>query len=76
MFYLLTRDTWYYHTICLVFTFADYEDDIFEVISNLHVQWSKFGGKIIKYGRKSQKNVELHRVHGVLKKSKSEFSVS
>ena len=34
----------------LVFTyfasFTDYEDDIFEVISNWHVQGSKFGDKI------------------------------
>ena len=26
-------------------SFTGYEDDIFEVISNLHVQGSKFGGK-------------------------------
>ncbi len=31
-------------------SFTDYEDDIFEVISNLHVQGSKFGGKIYKFG--------------------------
>ena len=30
-------------------SFTDYEDDIFEVISNLHVQRSKFGGKITKF---------------------------
>ena len=51
-FFLLTGATWYYHTIYLVFTyfesFTDYEDDIFEVISNLHVQGSKFGGNSIK----------------------------
>ena len=55
-FFLLTGATWYYHTIYLVVTyfasFTDYEDDIFEVISNLHVQGSKFGGKINKYGGK------------------------
>ena len=48
-FFLLAGATSYYHTIYLVFTylalFTDYEDDIFEVISNLHVQGSKFGGK-------------------------------
>ena len=30
-----------------------YEDAIFEVVSNLHVQGSKFGGKINKFGGKS-----------------------
>ena len=68
-FFLLTGATSYYHTIYLVFTyfalFTDYEDDIFEVISNLHVQGSKFGGKINKFGGKSKKKVELHGVHGV-----------
>ena len=58
-FFLLTGATWYYHTIYLVFTyfalFTDYEDDIFEVISNLHVQGSKFGGKMTKFGGKSFK---------------------
>ena len=54
-FYLLTGASWYYHTTYLVFTFTDYEDDIFEIISNLHVQGSKLGGKIIKFGGKSLK---------------------
>ena len=44
--------TWYYHTICIVFTyfasFTGYEYDIFEVISKLKVQGSKFGGKSFK----------------------------
>ena len=31
----------------------DYENEIFEVISNLHVQGSKFGEKITKFGGKS-----------------------
>ena len=48
-FFLFTGATWYYHTICLVITyfasFTDYEDDIFAVISNWHVQESQFGGK-------------------------------
>ena len=48
-FFLFTGATWYYHTICLVITyfasFTDYADDIFEVISNWHIQGSKFGGK-------------------------------
>ena len=46
-FFLLTGATWYYHAIYKVLTyfasFTGYEDDIFEVILNLHVQWSKFG---------------------------------
>ena len=53
-FFLLTGATWYYHTIYLVSiyfaSFIDYENEIFEVISNLHVQGSKFGGKMNKFG--------------------------
>ena len=30
--------------------FTGYEDDIFEVIANLHVHRSKFGGKLFKNG--------------------------
>ena len=60
-FFLLTGASWYYHTIYLVFTyfasFTDYEDDIFEGISNLHVQGSKLGGKINKFDRKSFKKL-------------------
>ena len=56
-FFLLTGATWYYHTIFLVSInfglLLDYENYIFEVISNLHVQGSKFGGKINKFGGKS-----------------------
>ena len=41
----------YLHSIYIVFTyfayFTGYEDDRFEVISNLHFQWSKFGEKYI-----------------------------
>ena len=51
--------TCYYHTIFLKITyfasFTNYEDDIFEVSSNLHVQGSKFGGKMNKFGGKSKK---------------------
>ena len=65
-FFLLTGATWYYYTIYLVFTyfasFTDYENDIFEVISNLHVQGSKFGGEINTFCGKSNKKVELHGV--------------
>ena len=70
----LIRKMWiicrfFFGTLPLVFTyfalFTYYEDDIFEVISNLHVQGSKFGGKIKKFDRKSLKKVELHGVHGV-----------
>ena len=50
LFFLFTGATWYDNTIYLVFryfaSFTHYEDDIFEVISNMHVQGSKFGGKI------------------------------
>ena len=58
------------HTLYLVLTYiallTDYEYDIFEVISNLHVQGSAFGGIIKKIGRKCfLKKVELHGVHGV-----------
>ena len=46
-FFLLTGALWYYHAIYIVFTyfasFLGYEDDILKVISNLHVQGSKFG---------------------------------
>ena len=60
-FFLLTGATCYHHTIYLVFTyfalFTDYEDDIFEDISSLHVQGSKFGGKIYKFGGKSKKKL-------------------
>ena len=42
--------TWYYYDIYIVFTyfasFTGYEDDIFEGISDLHVQGSQFGGKM------------------------------
>ena len=60
-FFLLTGATWYYHAIYIVFTyfasFTGYEDDIFEVISNLHVQESKFGGKFDKFGGKPLKKL-------------------
>ena len=56
-FFLLTGSTWYYHAIYIVFkcfaSFTGYEGDIFEVISYLHVQGSKFGGKVDKFGGKS-----------------------
>ena len=46
-FYLLTGATSYYHAIYIVFpyfaSFTGYEDDLFEVIYNMHVQGSKFG---------------------------------
>ena len=39
---------WY---LCTYFaSFTGYEDDIFEVISKLHLQGSKFGGKFEKFG--------------------------
>ena len=58
-FFLLTGATGHYHTIYLVFayfaSFTDYEDDIFEVVSNLHFQGSKFGGKIYRFGEKFER---------------------
>ena len=54
IFLLLTGATRYYHGICIVFTclasFKGYEKYIFEVVSNFHVQGSKFGGKFDKFG--------------------------
>ena len=61
VFFFLTGAKWYYHTIYLVFTyfesFTDYDNDIFEGIFNLHIQGSKFGGKINKFGGKSFKKL-------------------
>ena len=55
-FFLLTGATWYYHAIYKVLTsfalFTGYKYDIFEVISNLHIQGSKFGRKFDKFGGK------------------------
>ena len=42
-------------TYCASFT--GYEDGILEVVSNLHIQESKFGGKINKFGGKSFKKL-------------------
>ena len=48
-FSLLRGDTWHYNAIYILFTyfasFIGYEDDIIEVISNLHDKEAKFGGK-------------------------------
>ena len=46
-------------------SFTNYEEDIFEVIPNMHVQGSKFGGKITNSAENQKKKVELHGVHGV-----------
>ena len=52
-FFPLTGGIVHYYTIYLLFTyfelFTDYEDDICQVTSNLHVQGSKFGQKIYKF---------------------------
>ena len=52
-FFLLTCSRRYYHATYIVFTyfasFTGYQDDIFEVIFNLHVQVSKFGGTFDKF---------------------------
>ena len=61
--FLLKCGTWYYHATHIVFTyfasFTGYEDKILEVSSNLHIQESKFGGKIHKYGEKYFKSWTL-----------------
>ena len=50
-----------YLHICIIHRLCNY---ILEVISNLQVQESKFGGKIDKFGKNLLK-VELRGVHGV-----------
>ena len=47
----------YLHSIYIFASFTGYGDDIFEVISNFHVQGSKFGGKFDKFGGKSLKRL-------------------
>ena len=54
-----------YAYIAYFASFTYYEDDILEVISNWHVQGSKFNGKFTNLKGKSKKKVELHGVHGV-----------
>ena len=49
-FFLLTGANLYYHVSYIVASFTGYEDDIFEVISDLHIQDSKFDRKIYKFG--------------------------
>ena len=61
-FFFLTVAIWYYHAIYrLLKRFASltgYEDVIFDVFSNSHVQESKFGGYIHKFGGKSKKKLK------------------
>ena len=49
------------HDITMLFTyfapFICYEDDILEVISNLHIQGTNFGGKKDQFGRISFKKL-------------------
>ena len=51
----------YLHSKYIIFTyfasFTGYEDDIFEVISSLHMKGSKFGGKFKKIVGKSLKKI-------------------
>ena len=47
----------YLHGIYIFASFTSYANYIFEVISNLHVQESKFGGQINKFGAKSFKKL-------------------
>ena len=62
-FFLLRGATWYYNAIYIIFTysalFVGYEGDILEVISNLHIQGVKYGGKKEKFGRKSFKKLNF-----------------
>ena len=55
--FFLTGAIWYYHAIYIVLTyfasFTGYKDDIFEVISYLHVPGSKLGGKFDEFDKKS-----------------------
>ena len=48
-FFISTGATWYYHAIFVVIIyfelFTDYEDDIFKVIFNLHIQLEMWGSK-------------------------------
>ena len=55
----------YLHSIYIFASFTGYTNYIFKVISNLHVQESKVGRTIYKFGGKSLNKVELCRVHGV-----------
>ena len=56
-FFLLTGATQYYQDIYKLFTlFAGYEDDNVQGFLNWHVQRSKFGKKIVAFGRKSGKS--------------------
>ena len=46
-------------------SFTGYEDDIFEVIPNLHFRRTKHGGKFDKFGSKSLKKNLLRRVYEI-----------
>ena len=47
----------YLHNIYIFASFTVYENYIFQVISNMHIQESKLGGKIYKFVRKSFKKL-------------------
>ena len=49
--------TCYLYGIYYFASFTVYEDDIFEVISNFHIQEFKFDGKIYKFGGQSKKRL-------------------
>ena len=60
-FLFLTGATWYYHAIYIVFkyfaSFTGYKENISIIlilISNLHVQGSKFGAKFYKFYKKKK----------------------
>ena len=56
-FFFLKVDIWYYYAIYGVLkyfaSFTGYEYEIFELISSLHIQESKFDGYIYKFSGKS-----------------------
>ena len=57
VFFFLTGALWYYHAIYIVnkyfASFTGYENDMFEAISNLHVQEFKFGRNIYAFEERS-----------------------
>ena len=59
-FFLFIGAMYYYDTVYLIFTyfawFTNYEDDIFEVFSNLHVGGSKFKEKFTNLAENLKKN--------------------
>ena len=68
--FLFSGIKWYLHGIDLVFTlntsFTGYAADIFNVISNLYFQRSKFGRKSDKFRKRlEEKNIVKFRVYSI-----------